>query len=205
MAIVKICGITNLADAELAVQLGADMIGCVVEPSSPRYLSPDAAVLLLSQLPAPVTKVLVFGHLYHCPPINQVDRVQFLRDPEGVARDLQVGVMRAMHLDELFALSRRDQADSNLASQLMVLEPRVVGQYGGTGQRVDWDAAARAVRECPYSVMLAGGLTPENVGEAISRVQPFGVDVSSGVERSPGIKDPAKLKEFIQRAKANSG
>ncbi|MCE9560068.1 MAG: phosphoribosylanthranilate isomerase [Armatimonadetes bacterium] len=204
MAIVKICGITNLADAELAVQLGADMIGCVVEPSSPRYISPDAAVLLLSLLPASVTKVLVFGPLYHCPAINRVDRVQFLRDPEGVAGDLTVGVMRAMHLEELFTVPQ-DQADSKLASQIIVLEPRVAGQYGGTGQRVDWDAAARAVRECPYSVMLAGGLTPENVGEAISRVQPFGVDVSSGVERSPGIKDPAKLKEFIQRAKANSG
>jgi phosphoribosylanthranilate isomerase len=194
---VKICGITNLRDAMVAVECGAHALGFVMEPTSPRYLA-DMGHLeaILAELPPYVFTVAVFGpprnvevpsgiHAIQCAgtmassPVRGVKSVYTLRmKPE----DLQVDAVGHLCLGADAVLF--DSYDPN--------------SYGGTGRLSDWAKAAE-IRERlqPKPLILAGGLTPENVGEAIAAVRPFAVDVGSGVEAAPGEKDHAKLRRFI--------
>lgn len=202
---VKVCGITRAADADLAAELGAAMLGFVFWPQSPRFIDPYKARSIIVALPPHVTAVGVF-----------VD--QPLEYVKAVANLLRLGAIQ-LHGAETPAYGRA--LASRLIKALAVKGGELQGEVaawppevtllldrydpvrkGGTGQPVDWGVAATVART--RRVMLSGGLSPENVAEAVERVRPYAVDVSSGVEARPGIKDPARLRAFFDALRAGS-
>ncbi|HTE20305.1 MAG TPA: phosphoribosylanthranilate isomerase [Armatimonadota bacterium] len=200
---VKICGITNVEDALAAVDAGADALGFVFAPS-PRQVTPEHAAAILRELPPFVTTVgLVvdqdpFPILEAC----RMDVVQFhgAEPPDVVAR-LGRRAMKAFRI--------RDEADLELlpryaSAGAFLLDAYVQGVAGGTGQQFPWRLAEAAAR-FGRPVVVAGGLTPENVALCVRTTRPYGVDVSSGVEHVPGKKDPAKIRAFIAAAREASG
>jgi phosphoribosylanthranilate isomerase len=199
---VKICGITNVEDAQVAVDAGADALGFIFCESSPRYLSPSAAARIIQTVPPFVAKVGVFVNspeesvrriLSEC----GIDTLQFHGDePPEFCGGFPCKVIKAFRVQDEDSL-RRASAYRNYA---WLLDSYVPGQSGGTGVQFNWELARRAIRESAR-VILAGGLTPENIGQAVRQVRPYGVDVSSGVEAKPGRKDHAKVKLFIREAK----
>ena len=201
--IVKICGITNLADGLAAANAGADALGFVFYEQSPRCLSLEAAASIIRQLPPSVVRVGVFvnapeGLVLRAIRDCGLNLLQFHGD-ESPDYCLQFGLMsmKAFRVRDAESL-RPLQAYGTDAWLLDAYAPE---KPGGTGERFNWDLALEA-RNLGRPIILAGGLTPENVAEAIRRVQPYGVDVSSGVEASPGRKDHAKVKAFIQAARS---
>jgi phosphoribosylanthranilate isomerase len=195
---VKICGITRLEDAERAVALGADAIGFVFWPKSPRFIEPGAARAIVRSLPAAVAPVGVFVNQTHGEVARIAGEVGLgmvqLHGDETVEYAAAVGppVIKAIAVGPETTPSDADRWPATVTLLLDVHDPV---RRGGTGRRVDWErAAAIAARR---RTLLAGGLTPENVGEGIARVRPFGVDVSSGVEARPGIKDHARLRALF--------
>jgi phosphoribosylanthranilate isomerase len=217
MVRVKICGLMSYGDAEAALEAGADALGFVYEPSSPRYVGADAQMrdLPFRFSPYAVT-VGVYGamgdSLDPCLIAQYTDRMivrSWRERMAGVAfRDLRP-VVRAFRVQpgvELEALraeveSVYDQTPNMHAALIDAFDP---DQFGGTGKRVDWDLVAELRQAIDVPLVLAGGLTPENVAEAIAKVQPYAVDVSSGVELSPGVKDVVKVRDFIAAAKEAS-
>lgn len=195
---VKICGLRREEDARLAQDLGANALGFVFEPSSPRYVgSPQWAPEWLADLES--ERVAVFGPVRVdglSPLFESVQGIEWPALEEGTARKRQP-VLRV----EPGVLDRLESAAQG--AERIVLDAPHPSAYGGTGQTVDWGLAAEIVAASPLPVVLAGGLTPENVAAAIARVHPFGVDVSSGVELAPGVKDPAKLKAFFEAVKGS--
>ncbi|MGA2865609.1 MAG: phosphoribosylanthranilate isomerase [Verrucomicrobiota bacterium] len=200
---VKICGITNLADGRAAAEAGADALGFMFYEPSPRYVSLEAAAAIIGQLPPFVLKVgvfvdapadLVFRAIGQC----GLDLLQF-HGGEPPAYCLQFGLrsMKAFRLESVVSLQRL----ADYPTDAWLLDAAVPGKLGGTGQTFNWDLA-RAAQQLGRPVFLAGGLTPENVAEAVRRVRPYAVDVSTGVEAAPGRKDPAKVRAFVQAAKA---
>ncbi|MEW5882630.1 MAG: phosphoribosylanthranilate isomerase [Armatimonadota bacterium] len=192
MTWVKICGITSLDALEAAVEERADAVGFVFEPNTPRYVGKrqDEVQSWLRRVPEEIERVAVVGDARNLPP-----------DLEGFsAVQWVVGEPRAEGLRRFkaFALSPDQPPPTEREADLVLLDALEKGAWGGTGRTVDWQAAASFVRSSPLPVVLAGGLTPKNVGEAVRVVQPFGVDVSSGVEVSPGVKDPALVRAFIR-------
>lgn len=196
MTRVKICGLTNEADARCAIECGADALGFVLEPKSPRYLGDDLPTWL-STLPIWPPKIAVFGRENRTLLPGVFDAIQ------AVEWDASLG--NTLRRIEAIRLDPRLTAEAALAlvpnAQTIHLDAFRPDAYGGTGHVVDWDLAAEIVRLSKVPVVLAGGLTVENVAEAIRRVRPFAVDLSSGVEASPGKKDHAKVRDFIQAAK----
>lgn len=206
MTLVKMCGMTRVEDALDAAALGASAVGFVFWRSSPRYIDPARARAIVDALPPLVTPVGVF-----------VD--QPLDDVERIAADARLGAVQ-LHGHEpadYCARIRRpvikavgvdgdvDQAalDALPASVTVLLDAADPQRRGGTGRIVDWSVAARIAGR--RRVMLAGGLRPDNVERAIEVVRPFAVDVSSGIEREPGVKDLAKMKTFMEAvARANA-
>jgi phosphoribosylanthranilate isomerase len=194
---VKICGITNLDDAEAAVECGADAMGFVFWTESPRSIAPDEALRIVSEVPPFLTTVGVFVNE---PPevINQVVRrvglgcVQLHGEepPEG-CEGINAKVIKAVRVSGEKDIEGLDRYDVSA----FMLDTFREGVQGGTGETFDWDIAIKAKRFGP--LILSGGLTPENVAGAITHVRPYGVDVSSGVEREPGKKDPEKIRNFI--------
>jgi phosphoribosylanthranilate isomerase len=195
---VKICGITAVDDALHAVSCGAHALGFVMEPTSPRCAGDAGAVeRILAQVPPYVFTVAVFGpppavplpvgiHAVQCAgtmaltPSPAIKVVYAIRVKSGLRSADEIGPVP----DEVDALLV-DSYDPNA--------------YGGTGRTADWGLAAEVGRRHPGKpLVLAGGLNPDNVGAAIRQVRPFAVDVSSGVESEPGVKDPAKVKRFIE-------
>jgi phosphoribosylanthranilate isomerase len=200
---VKICGITSLADARLAAAAGADALGFVFYEPSPRYLSPEAAAAIIRQLPPFPVKVgvfvnapedLVLSAMRQC----QLGLLQFHGD-EPPDYCLQFGLMsmKAFRIETPDSLRRL----ADYPTDAWLLDACAPDKPGGTGQTFNWDLALEAVK-LGRPVFLAGGLTPENVAEAVRRVRPYAVDVSTGVEAAPGTKDPAKVRAFIESAKA---
>jgi phosphoribosylanthranilate isomerase len=199
---IKICGITNQEDAETAVQEGADALGFVFYSQSPRYVEPAVAKRIIGSLPPFVLPVGVF--------VNQdLDTVRRLVDDCGLALaqlhgDESPGFCEALHRPVLRAIRLRDRSSflalaefkGRMGVRGFVVDAFSNTAYGGTGHTTDWSLAEEVAKAAP--ILLAGGLTPENVREAIRQVQPYGVDVSSGVEQSPGRKDPGKIRDFIQ-------
>lgn len=202
MVKVKICGNRTLDDAIAAVQGGADAVGFVFYPKSPRAVEPKAAADIIARLPPFVVPVGVFVNedLAVVRQIMEECRIPLaqLHGDETPQYCLDVGrpVIKAIRI--------RDQRDLERMALYQVsgfvLDAFVEGVPGGTGVTVDWDLAAEAQMLGP--IILAGGLTPDNVVEAIRRARPYGVDVSSGVESSPGAKDHAKVRAFISNAKS---
>lgn len=198
---VKICGITSLEDAMMAVEAGADALGFVFYDKSPRFINPLAAANIIAKLPPFVLTVGLFVN-------EELEKINWTADYCGL--DL-VQLHGDESPDECLEVSRRVVKAFRI-KDIVSIEPmkkyQVSGYlldawcpdtYGGTGMTFNWEMAA-AAREYGR-IILAGGLTPDNVVEAIRQVQPYAVDVSSGVESEPGKKDPEKVREFIRLAK----
>ena len=200
MTFIKVCGITRAADAEHAVRHGATAVGFVFWPSSPRYVEPQRAADIIVRLPHSITTVGVFVNQ----PVEEIERiaeqtgiatVQLHGDePASYAAALDWPVLKATPLATAEAALAGWPDDT-----LVLLDAHDPVRRGGTGERVAWAEAARIASS--RRVVLAGGLTPDNVQEAIEVVHPFGVDVSSGVEESPGIKDLNKMTRFLENAR----
>ncbi|WP_080887605.1 phosphoribosylanthranilate isomerase [Nitrospira japonica] len=202
---IKICGITNEEDAAAALLAGADALGFVFYRKSPRWIDPTVAGRIISSLPPFVAAVGVFVN-------EEVKVVRDLMDGCGLALAQLHGDETAAYCLELArpavkALRIKDRGSFLALAEFQgragirgfLLDAYAEDAYGGTGRTVDWALAAEAARSA--SVLLAGGLTPENVAEAIRAVRPYGVDVSSGVESTPGKKDAEKVRRFIQSAR----
>lgn len=197
---VKICGITRLSDALHAVEQGATAIGFVLWPRSPRGVNVERAAEISAELPAHVMRVGVF--------VNEpVDRIRSMAEqarltavqlhgdePPAYAEALEWPVFRAVSVADL------EYASEAWAPETALLVDNIDPvRRGGTGAAIDWTQAAAMASK--RRIVLAGGLTPDNVASAIRAVRPFGVDVSSGVEASPGVKDLSKVTEFIANAR----
>ncbi|HSD22007.1 MAG TPA: phosphoribosylanthranilate isomerase [Anaeromyxobacter sp.] len=197
---VKICGITRLEDALAAVRHGADALGFNFWPGSKRYVAPADAARIVGKLPPGVLAFGVFVNasreeLLASIAASGVGVAQLHGDePPGLCALLPVPVVKAIRVDGPGALAAMAAYDVSA----FLLDAPGPG-FGGSGRTLDWALAAEAARAA--RVYLAGGLTPENVGEAVRRVRPFGVDVASGVELLPGVKDEEKMQRFIQAAK----
>lgn len=198
---VKICGITNERDARLALDAGADALGFNFYPPSPRYLEPVVVARIISRLPRGVTAVGVFvdtptEQILHMVQTSGVNMVQLhgRESPAQVAELAQhwpvIKVFRVRHGFRTARLRHFPTATAFLLDGFSRKLP------GGTGTRFDWRIAARARRY--GTIILSGGLTPENVATAITQVHPAAVDVCSGVEASPGKKDPARLRALLR-------
>lgn len=199
MTRVKICGITRVEDALAAARAGADAVGLLCYEGSPRYVELEQARTIARALPPLVTVVAVFVD----PDAGQVDRVikclrpdllQFHGDepPEFCAR-FEVPYLKAARVGEGIDLIQ--YATRYAGAKGLLLDAFVEGVQGGTGVSFDWE---RIPKRLPLPLVLSGGLTPDNVGEAIRRVKPWAVDVSSGVEARKGIKDAGKIAAFIK-------
>jgi phosphoribosylanthranilate isomerase len=195
MTWIKICGITNLKDAKTAVEAGADALGFVFYPKSPRLVSFETAKTIVSSIPANIEKIGVF--------VNQAFEVTGLSGIQlhstGMPKDFH-----STSLTKYLVLSAKHNIldpTSFLKSPVdaIFLDSGTPDLPGGTGKTFDWEASEMLVRNLSknYRVVVAGGLTPDNVADAIRILRPWGVDVSSGVEAAPGKKDPRKVRDFI--------
>jgi phosphoribosylanthranilate isomerase len=201
---VKICGITRIQDLEAACAAGADALGFVFYAQSPRHLDIDAAAALVRQLPPFVQAVGLFvnadpAYIERVLSAVPLDLLQFHGDESADA---------CVRYGRPWIKAVRVKPDSNLlkcaadydGARGLLLDAFVPGVPGGTGERFDWNLIPDAL---PKPVILSGGLDPDNVAEAVRRVRPWAVDVSSGVEAAKGIKDAQKIAQFIARAKAS--
>jgi phosphoribosylanthranilate isomerase len=193
---VKICGLTTLGDAELALSLGADALGFVLEPTSPRYLTLEDRQFV-SRLGPMAQTFAVFGPA----PAELPDL--------GVFSAIQISSGQAAWSGRKLSAVRL-KSDDTVESVLdrlaglpwAHLEPYTERGYGGTGTPLDWGLAAEVVAAAQIPIVVAGGLNPTNVSQVIRQVRPYGVDVSSGVEARLRAKDPEKLRAFIEAAKS---
>ena len=198
---VKICGITNLNDAVLAARLGADAVGFVFYPESPRVVSPRKVKDIIRRLPPFITTVGVFANQeekYIGQIVDEcgIDIVQLQGDESpDLCNRFGIRVFKAIRVKDRTSLDHM----KSYHVRAFVLDTYRENQLGGTGFPFDWGLAVEAKKY--GQVILAGGLTPENVRKAIREVNPAGVDVSSGVERRMGQKDPEKIRRFIEEAK----
>ena len=206
MTRIKICGITNLDDGLEAIAAGVDALGFVFVPNTPRYITPSQAKLVIKQLPPFITNVGLFvdneiGEIEdivnHC----KLDAVQLHgnESPEMCTQiRFQTKVIKSFHVKKELQVLRNEIENYRVDAYL--LDTFIKGKAGGTGQTFDW----RIAEGLSQRIILAGGLTPDNIGTAIAQLQPYGVDVSSGVEKSPGKKDTNKIYSFVRQVrKAN--
>jgi phosphoribosylanthranilate isomerase len=198
--LVKICGITRVDDAEAAVAAGASALGFVFWPGSPRFVDPYRARVIASAVPAFITTVGVFVDQ----PAEYVSAVASLVKLGAVQLHGNESVGFAALIDRpvIKAMTLGDGDVEWPEGSIVLLDAQDPVRRGGTGRTIDWDRAAAIAARRP--VMLAGGLTPDNVADAVTRVRPFGIDVSSGVERAPGIKDHARLAALFEAIHAIS-
>ncbi len=209
---VKICGITNLEDARVAASAGADLLGFIFYPSSPRYIKPERAGEIIAELRngANVPKFVgvfvneALDHVRSVMQITEIDLVQLHgNEPIETVRALTPRVYKAIrprNHEEASANITTYRSALNGNSPAFIVDAFNEKQFGGTGERVDWNIAAGIAAKS--AILLAGGLVPENVFDAIRTVRPWGVDVSSGVERAPGLKDHEKVRRFIEASKS---
>ncbi|MEO5340376.1 MAG: phosphoribosylanthranilate isomerase [Magnetococcus sp. MYC-9] len=210
---IKVCGITRTRDAEAAAEAGVDALGFVFYPGSPRYVSPAGAAAISGRLPPFLTRVGLFVNasldeirrtvelgFLHALQLHGDESTGFcrqLRSAVGglpIIKALRVGVCEDLH------------AVAQWPVQAVLLDAKVSNQYGGTGHSFDWSLLdawpQRFVEgEAVLPMVLAGGLTPESVALAVAQVQPYAVDVSSGVESAPGIKCIHKIRAFVQQVR----
>jgi phosphoribosylanthranilate isomerase len=202
---IKICGITNLADAQVAVEAGADAIGFIFYDKSPRYVSLKTAAEISKKLPPFIMRVGVFvkaeaDFVLRAIAEAGLTMLQFHGDePPDFCTQFGLMSMKAFRIRDEKSLEKIP----NYQTDAYLLDAFSSTTLGGTGEKFNWDLAV-AAQKFSKPIFLAGGLTPENVAEAVKKVRPFGVDVSSGVEISPGKKDPAKVKTFIEAVRSQS-
>ena len=204
MVRVKICGITSLEDALMAVEAGADALGFVFFRGSPRFISPERAAAIICRLPPFVQTVGLFVNEEQAT-VNEVtdrcglDLVQLHgEESPGYCAAVTRRIIKAFRVKDLSTLD--DMTDYRVAACL--LDAWSPAAHGGTGTTFNWDIAARAA--ATQSIILAGGLTPDNVAEAVATVHPYAVDVSSGVECAPGKKDAALMRAFVRAVRHHS-
>ncbi|KAA0215896.1 MAG: phosphoribosylanthranilate isomerase [Leptolyngbya sp. PLA3] len=203
---IKICGLRDADSLAAAVEAGADAVGFNLIRESPRFIEPEEATELMYMLPPMVTAIGIVRNLsvdQYCEmearfpaPIMQLHGTE----PEKVVASCGPGVIKAVqfHPQTIDADLKRwndlDEVDAIL----------IDGSAGGEGKAFDWNALASKLEQVDKPIFLAGGLTPDNVGDAIRAIRPYAVDVASGVESSPGVKDPAKIEAFCRAvAQAN--
>jgi len=208
MVWVKICGITRESDVASAVAAGADAVGFICGfPASPRNISFERAAELAGQVPTFVSPVLITtdeivqrrGSELRETQINTVQLYGDAVDPDRLRKELGVRLIRPYIVQsEDVGLAKAEAAGFDA----LLTDTYIPGKLGGSGTASDW-GLCRRIRDAihPVPMVLSGGLSPENVAQAIATVGPFAVDVSSGVEVSPGVKDAARVAEFIRRAK----
>jgi phosphoribosylanthranilate isomerase len=204
---IKICGITNLEDALAAIDAGVDLLGFNFYRKSARYIEPEMARSIVAQIRSGVGRPQLIGVFVNSP---------FL-EVQSILREVDLDLAQ-LHGDESIELIAQldgrgfkalrpqstDEAENQAKTYAVASEPALLidayrkGEYGGTGQVGDWSIAAKVARQ--YPILLAGGLTPDNVAEVIRQVQPWGVDVASGVESAPGKKDMQKMRAFVAKA-----
>lgn len=199
---VKICGMTNLKDVKVAVDGGVDAVGFIFYKKSPRSVTMQAVREIVLELPPFVDSVGVFVNetaeqinkiADHC----KLDRVQLHGDESpAFCKKIRRRVIKVIRVKDIQSLKKL----SDYPVSSFLLDTFSEDQYGGTGKVFDWNLAYPAKKYGP--IILAGGLTPINVRQAIQRIQPYGVDVCSGVESQPGIKDHKKMKAFLKNVKA---
>ena len=203
---VKICGVRSLEEAEAATAAGADALGFNFWPKSPRYVQPGEAARIIAGLPALVNSIGVFVN-------EELDRVREIVSQVGLDAVQLHGeetpryclelngtkVIKAFRVGEVFD----PNIIRNYPVSTILLDAKVDGKYGGTGKRFSWDLAVEAKRSA--RVILAGGITIDNVAEAITTVRPFAIDVCSGVESEPGRKDLNKMREFMKEVARVNG
>ncbi len=202
MVRVKICGITTPDDAAAAVDGGADALGFVFFRGSPRYITPERAYAIVKELPSFVTTVGVFVNeqpqeIDRITSLARLDIIQLHGDEKPEACRVARRVVKAIRIKSIDSLEPLRNYREEISAFL--LDAYAPDSLGGTGLMFNWDIAVEAKQF--GRIILAGGLTPENVQKAIRHVRPYAVDVSSGVERVKGKKDHQKLKLFIDRAK----
>ncbi len=200
----KICGMTNSDDALAAIDAGADYLGFNFYPKSPRYISPKACAHIISNLRSPVTTVGIFVNA------DPAD-VAAVLDDCGLDLAQLHGDETPEHLTALWGRAFKafrgaaDGVDYAAFARIspgypsLLIDAHMPNAYGGTGRTADWEAARSIAAQFP--IFLAGGLTPENVANAVERVNPWGVDVASGVEAAPRRKDYRKMKAFVRAAR----
>ena len=197
---VKICGVRTLDDALQAAEAGADAIGFNFWPRSKRYLAIEEAGRIAKKLPAKLRTIGVFvdaseSEILKAVQHGAVDLVQLHGDePPELCRRFAGRYLKAVRLKDESSLQLIDQ----YSCDLLLVDADSAG-YGGSGQRADVELAKRAAAK--RRILLAGGLTPDNVADAIREVKPYGVDVAGGVEKAPGVKDREKVAAFIRAAK----
>ena len=199
---VKICGMTNLKDVKVAVDGGVDAVGFIFYKKSPRSVTMQAVREIVLELPPFVDSVGVFVNetaeqinkiAHHC----KLDRVQLHGDESpAFCKKIRRRVIKAIRVKDIQSLKKL----SDYPVSSFLLDTFSEDQYGGTGKVFDWNLAYPAKKYGP--IILAGGLTPINVRQAIQRIKPYGVDVCSGVESQPGIKDHKKMQAFLKNVKA---
>jgi phosphoribosylanthranilate isomerase len=209
MTIVKICGLTNLDDALCAVDAGAEMLGFIFYAKSPRYVTPAIVHDIVRQAKARAAHIVTVGVFVNESPeviratldASGLDLAQLSGDePPDVLAQLAGRAYKAVrsagNAQTFLELTPGSPAHTGMPSLLLDADHPTL--YGGSGVRADESLAAQLARQC--HLLLAGGLNPDNVAAAIQQVQPWGVDVSSGVEAAPGRKDHAKVRAFVQAA-----
>lgn len=205
MTKIKICGITQPDDAQLATEYGARMIGMIFYDKSPRFISDSAAEKIVQILPEEVLPVGVFVN-------PEVEKISSIIDNTGI-KALQIhGKFNSDEVNSLnlpliqaYSISDKNDFDSirQNGSDYFLLDNKELNSYGGTGKTFDWELIPTDLRK--DRMILAGGITAENAAEAVSKINPAFLDVSSGVESSPGIKDKMKLEQLfkaVERANA---
>jgi phosphoribosylanthranilate isomerase len=211
MTWVKICGMTNLEDALVAVEAGADAVGFVFYEKSPRKISVEAAREIVKRLPENVEKVGVFVNEMEDTLCDVADRVGLTAvQMHGNNEDPHVADLVVARRSGLKVLAAISMLQANPEGRAMMWHPDVIHAFlvdsggslklGGTGKTFDWHSSESSLQKIKSlgRIVAAGGLTPQNLGEAIGILQPWGVDVASGVEARPGKKDPEKVRAFVR-------
>jgi phosphoribosylanthranilate isomerase len=207
---VKVCGITTAPDLREAIRAGADAVGLNFHSGSPRHITPQTAATLLRDLPPFVTAVAVFvqktvREVWDT--VGQLGRIRVIQVHGGTPE-----VVDAFPYHFVPAFAMRDESDRTTIMRYLdtcrlvgrlpaaiLVDGHAKGLHGGTGQKAPWDVLSGWDPGVP--LILAGGLTPENVAEAVRVVRPWGVDVASGVESRPGRKDPERMRKFVEAAR----
>jgi phosphoribosylanthranilate isomerase len=207
---IKICGIKTCDDALAALDAGADMLGFNFHPKSPRYVTQEACAEIQSRIANRESSIVTVGVFVNA----AVDGIRAALDRCGLdlaqlSGDEPLETLAALG-ERAFKVVRVRESQpvaevlacvpARLRPPAFLLDAHVPGEYGGTGRTADWELASHLAQRA--SLLLAGGLTPLNVAEAVRRVRPWGVDVASGVESTPGEKDPAKVREFVRQARS---
>jgi phosphoribosylanthranilate isomerase len=205
MTKIKICGIKTLQDATSAIEAGADMIGFNFYSKSPRYVEVGQCRDIMSTMRR-------YGHVKYVGVFvnSSLEDILAAMDTCGLSfaqlhGDESVAMLQALNgkAFKAFRLSTDFVTDSRMVTDLepaFLVDAAVKGVYGGSGVKADWSAASELAKK--YKFLLAGGLTPENVADAVKQVKPWGVDVASGVESSPGVKDEAKMSTFVKAVRS---